>query len=59
MNAVWVSLIVERNVFQSGTQVTLKNGSEYHVLKLQKSGLPSTLSDKFLEDNFIIKFIYQ
>ena len=44
VNAVWVGWIVEGNVFQSETQVTLKIGSYYHLLKLQKSSLPSTLA---------------
>ena len=55
---VWVGWIVEPNAFQSGTQVTLKIGSYYRVLKLQKSGLPSTLAN-FLGDNYSIKLIDQ
>ena len=41
---VWVAWIVKRNLFQSGTQETLKIGTWFNLLKLQKSGLPSTLA---------------
>ena len=43
VNAAWVGLIVERNIFRSGTQVILKNRSLYHLLKLQKRAVYQAL----------------
>ena len=56
VNAAWADWFVERNDSWTGTQLILKNGSQYHLLKFQKNGLP--WYDNFIEDNFRLNLIY-